>query len=127
MLNVRVAIVGGSTHPTDSNEVAYAVATNDAFGKAVEAAGVVLLEPIMRLEVSVPRDFLSGVINDLNSRRVQIDEIDGQVEPHIIHAKVPLREMFGYSTALRSVSQGRASFSMEPAEYAPLPRDLWEA
>ena len=127
MLNIRVSIIGGSTHPTDSSEVAYAGAASDAFGKAVEAAGVVLLEPIMRLEVSVPRDFLSGVINDLNSRRVQIDEIDGQVEPHVVHAKVPLREMFGYSTALRSLTQGRASFSMEPAEYAPLPKELWEA
>ena len=97
-----------------------------AFQEAAKAAGLVLLEPIMNLEVTVPAQFLSPIIGDLNSRRASISEIETSREPNTVRATVPLAEFFGYSTVARSLSQGRANYSLEPREYRAVPPALVE-
>ena len=97
-----------------------------AFQEAAKKAGLVLLEPIMNLEVTVPAQFLSPIIGDLNSRRASISEIETSREPNTVRATVPLAEFFGYSTVARSLSQGRANYSLEPREYRPVPPGLVE-
>jgi elongation factor G len=106
------------------NEVALRIAAADAFTKALQAAKVTLLEPIMRLEVTTPEDHLGDVINDLQQRRATINSTDNHGGITILEAEVPLSAMFGYSAAVRSLSQGRAGFSMEPLKYGPAPPDV---
>ena len=91
---------------------------------AVREAGVVLLEPIMSLEVRVPEQYLGDVMNDLNSRRVEIEDVAVQGYMRVIGGRAPLAEMFGYATTLRSLSQGRASHTMEPLEYRAMPKQM---
>jgi elongation factor G len=105
-------------------EVALRIAAADAFTKALQAAKVTLLEPIMRLEVTTPEDHLGDVINDLQQRRATINSTDNHGGITILEAEVPLSAMFGYSAAVRSLSQGRAGFSMEPLKYGPAPPDV---
>jgi elongation factor G len=93
----------------------------------VEEAGSVLLEPIMRLEVVTPEDYLGNITADLSSRRALIDRTSTRGNLMVIDARAPLEKMFGYSTAVRSLSQGRASYTMEPLEYAPAPESMLEA
>jgi elongation factor G len=107
-------------------EVALRIAAADAFTKALEAAGVVLMEPIMALEVTTPEDHLGDVINDLQQRRAIITSTQNRGATTVIEAEVPLATMFGYSAAVRSLSQGRATFSMEPLKYGPAPTDVQE-
>ncbi len=106
------------------NEVALRIAAADAFTKALQAAGVTLLEPIMKLEVTTPEDHLGDVINDLQQRRATINSTDNHGGITILEAEAPLSAMFGYSAAVRSLSQGRAGFSMEPLKYGPAPPDV---
>jgi len=124
MVGVRAKVVGGSAHATDSTEGAFAAAAARAFRLAAEQAGMVLLEPWMRFEVITPEAHLGDVLADLNARRAQIAEQQLQAGVHVIAGKVPLSEMFGYATALRSLTQGRAMFTMEPVAYLPVPDDV---
>ncbi|MEQ8767514.1 MAG: elongation factor G [Planctomycetota bacterium] len=123
IINLSVRVVGGSFVDGESSEMAYETATIHAFEEGLEKGGIVILEPIMGFEVRTPADYISGIMADLNSRRAKVDEMDPNAEPAIIRGTVPLSEVFGYSTTIRSLSQGRANFSLEPREYAPLPME----
>lgn len=127
MVNIKVAVTDGSYHEVDSSEIAFKMAAIFAFREACEKAGAVLLEPIMKVEVTTPEEYMGGVIGDLNAKRGQIGEmIDRPNNIKAVRAKVPLAEMFGYSTALRSMSQGRANYVMEFSHYAEVPRNILE-
>lgn len=127
MVDVKVAVFYGSYHEVDSSELAFKMAGIFAFKDACQKAGAVLLEPIMKVEVSTPEDYMGNIIGDLNSKRGQIEEMsDRPNNIKLIHAKVPLAEMFGYATALRSMSQGRANYSMEFSNYNEVPRNILE-
>jgi len=104
--------------------MAFKIAGSMAFKAAAERAGPVLLEPIMRVEVTTPENYMGDVIGDLNSRRGTIDLTEPRGNVTVIRALVPLSEMFGYATTVRSMSQGRASFSMEPAHYEKVPPNI---
>ncbi len=122
LVDLKVTLTDGAYHDVDSHDLAYRFAAADALRKAVEEAGPVLLEPIMRIEVVTPEDYLGNVTGDLSSRRALIDRTSTRGKLMVIDARAPLEKMFGYSTAVRSLSQGRASYTMEPLEYAPAPR-----
>ena len=124
MLKVRVVLTGAKTHPVDSTEIAFTQAAALAFEQAVNAAKPVFLEPIMALQVSTPEPYLGSVTGDLNARRAEIREVGSRGDYRVLSAQVPLAEMFGYSTQLRSLSQGRATCSMEPHSYAPAPQSV---
>ena len=127
LVDMKVTLVDGEYHDVDSNDLAFRFAASDALRKAVQEAGAVLLEPIMKLEVVTPDDYLGDVMADLLSRRAQIDKMSERGRLKVIEARAPLEKMFGYSTAVRSLSQGRASYSMEPLEYAAAPDSLLES
>ncbi len=115
----------GSSHPADSNEVAYKIAASIAFKDAYRAAGPALLEPIMKIEVAVPTEFLGEVLADLNARKGHIEAIDDSGSAKAIRASAPLRAIFGYATSLRSLTQGRGSYIIEPLYYQPVaPEEL---
>ncbi len=122
VVDVRVTLTGGSYHDVDSSEVAFKIAGSMAIKHAMGRGKPALKEPVMRVDVIVPEDFLGDVISDINSRRGSITNIEaGQGKTQSVIANVPLAEMFGYSTTLRSMSQGRASYSMEPSHYDEVP------
>jgi elongation factor G len=127
LVDMKVTLVDGEYHDVDSNDLAFRFAASDALRKAVQEAGAVLLEPIMKIEVVTPDDYLGDVMADLLSRRAQIDRMTERGRLKVIDARAPLEKMFGYSTAVRSLSQGRASYSMEPLEYAAAPDELLES
>src|SRR5512135_1654340 len=127
LVDLKVTLVDGDTHEVDSNELAFRFAASDALRKAVHEAGSVLLEPIMKLEVVTPEEYLGNITADLSSRRALIDRTFTRGKLMVIEARAPLEKMFGYSTAVRSLSQGRASYSMEPLEYAAAPDSLLES
>ena len=127
MIDVRVTMVDGSYHDVDSSEMAFKIAGSMAFKDGVKKCNPVLLEPMMKVEVEIPEDFLGSIIGDLSSRRGQVEGQsvdDGQSK---VQAKVPLAEMFGYATQLRSMTQGRGIFSMEFSHYEEVPRNVAEA
>ncbi len=126
LVDLKVTLVDGQSHDTDSNELAFRFAAADALSKAVHDAGAVLLEPIMKLEVVTPEDYFGDVMADLMSRRAEITNTFDRGRLKVIEARAPLEKMFGYSTAVRSLSQGRASYSMEPLEYAAAPDSMLE-
>ena len=109
MVDIKCAVYDGSFHDVDSSEIAFKIAGSMAFQDAVKRAGLVLLEPIMHVAVSTPSDFVGDVIGDLSSRRAQIQETETRGVFQVINALVPLAELQGYATALRSMSQGRAN------------------
>ncbi len=125
-VNVRAILVDGKFHEVDSSDLAFQIAGSLAFRAPANRTRVILLEPRMRLEVVVPDEYLGEVVGDLNSRRVEIAEIDVEGHLRVIRGIVPLAEMFSYTTTLRSLTQGRGTSSMEPAEYAPVPDHLAE-
>ena len=127
LVDLKVTLLDGATHDVDSNELAFRFAAGDALKKAVQEAGAVLLEPIMRLEIVTPEDYLGNITADLASRRALIDHTSNRGKLMVIDARAPLEKMFGYSTAVRSLSQGRASYTMEPLEYAAAPDSLLES
>ncbi len=127
LVDLKVTLTDGSTHDVDSNDLAFRFAASDALRKAVQEAGSVLLEPIMKLEVVTPEEYLGGIAADLSSRRALIDQTSTRGNLMVIEARVPLEKMFGYSTAVRSLSQGRAGYTMEPLEYAAAPDSMLEA
>ncbi|ENM5775724.1 elongation factor G [Vibrio mimicus] len=128
VLDVKATLFDGSFHDVDSSEMAFKIAGSMAFKKGALEALPVLLEPLMKVEVTTPEDWMGDVVGDLNRRRGMIEGMDeGPAGLKIIHAKVPLSEMFGYATDLRSATQGRASYSMEFAEYADVPKNIADA
>jgi elongation factor G len=126
LMRVKITVLGGQVHETDSNEIAFRYATADAFNKALEAAGTVLLEPIMKLQITTPEDNLGDFISDLQQRRAVITHTAHRGRNVVIEAEAPLANLFGYSSAMRGLSQGRATASMEPAAYGPAPKDVAE-
>ncbi len=123
-VDVAVAVLDATAHPQDSTEGAFEAAAAHAFTEAFDRGGAVLLEPLMALVVHVPEEFLGAVLGDLQRRRASIDAIDSPApSQRAIRGLVALAEMFGYSTALRSLTQGRAAFSLAPHAYAPVPTD----
>lgn len=124
--DVKVAVYDGSYHDVDSSEAAFKVAGSMAFKAAFSKAKPVILEPIMNVEAVTPEQYMGDVIGDLNSKRGQVSEMTDRAGVKVIHAEVPLSEMFGYATALRSMTQGRASYSMEFLKYQEVPRNIAE-
>ena len=127
MLDLRVTLIDGAFHEVDSSPIAFSAAASRAFEQAVDAGGVVLLEPIMRLEVMVPEGHFGEIINDLHGRRAKVEKTTLRSDLRVVTGRVPLSTMFGYATVARSLSQGRATYSMEPCEYAAVPRHVCEA
>jgi len=124
MVDVRATVHDGSYHEVDSSEMAFKIAASMAVKDAVRKADPVVLEPMMRVEVTMPEEFMGDVIGDLNSRRGQIEGMDSRGSTQVVRAFVPLAEMFGYATDLRSMTQGRASYSMELSHYAEVPANI---
>ncbi|MGF1724603.1 elongation factor G [Photobacterium nomapromontoriensis] len=128
VLDVKATLFDGSYHDVDSNEMAFKIAGSMAFKKGALQAEPVILEPLMKVEVTTPEDWMGDVVGDLNRRRGMIEGMDeGPAGLKIIRAKVPLSAMFGYATDLRSATQGRASYSMEFSEYADVPKNVADA
>jgi len=127
VVGVRATLLDGKWHPVDSSEMAFNAAGSMALREAMEKSGTVLLEPIMKLEVRVPEEYLGDVINDLSSRQAEITEMDAKGKLRVVHSLAPLRNMFGYASRLRSVTQGRGTYTMEPARYAPAPPEVLES
>lgn len=128
LVDLKVTLYDGSYHEVDSSEVAFKIAASSALQEGAKKAGLTLLEPIMKLQVTAPEQFMGDVIGDINSRRGQIEEItdrgSGNFLQKVIDAKTPLGEMFGYATTLRSLTQGRATFVMEFSHYAEVPTNI---
>jgi elongation factor G len=124
MTGVRVALDDGSYHEVDSSEIAFKIAASVGFKEAVRKAKPVLLEPIMKVEVVVPEEFMGDVLGDISSRRGHVEGMEKRGSTQVIRAKAPLAQMFGYATDLRSRTQGRASFTMHFLRYEQAPRDI---
>ena len=124
MVDVKVTVHDGSYHEVDSSEMAFKIAASMSLKDAVEKASPAILEPMMEVEVTMPEEFMGDVIGDLNSRRGQIEGMDPRGSTQVVRAAVPLAQMFGYATDLRSMTQGRASYSMEFSHYAEVPSNL---
>ena len=126
VLGVKATVYDGSYHEVDSNEMAFKIAGSMAFKEAMQKAGAILLEPIMKVEVTMPEEYMGDVIGDINSRRGRIEGMDDLGGGKIVRAYVPLSEMFGYSTDLRSKTQGRGNYSMFFEKYEPVPKSVQE-
>ena len=124
--DVKVRLFDGSYHDVDSSEMAFKIAGSMAIQSAVKKAGGIILEPIMDVEVVVPEDYLGAVMGDLNSRRGQIMGMSQRKDAQVVNAHVPLSDMFGYATALRSATQGRAIYTMQFDHYSPVPKSVEE-
>jgi len=124
VVDVEVTLFDGSFHEVDSSELAFKIAGSIAFQEAAKNAKPVMLEPIMKVQVIIPQDFLGEVTGDLNSRRGKIEALGERLNTKIIDAKVPLSEMFGYATNLRSLTQGRGTFTMEFSHYEIIPQNI---
>ena len=121
-----VTLFDGSYHEVDSSEMAFKIAASMAFKEAMRKADPVLMEPIMKVVVIVPEEYMGDIIGDLNARRGQIQGMEARPGAQQINAMVPLSEMFGYSNDLRSKSQGRGQYSMEPDHFAEVPKSIAE-
>jgi elongation factor G len=126
MVDVQVALLDGSAHEVDSSEMAFKIAASMALKDGARRAAPVLLEPVMAVEVVVPEEFMGDVIGNLSSRRGHIQGMDDRAGAKVITAKVPLKEMFGYATDLRSMTQGRATYTMQFSHYEPVPQMISE-
>jgi len=126
LLFVKVTLYDGSYHEVDSSEMAFKIAGSMAFQEATRKADPVILEPIMKVIAIVPEDYMGDVIGDLNSRRGQIEGMEARPGAQQINALVPLSESFGYSNDLRSKTQGRGQYSMEPNSYIEVPKSISE-
>jgi elongation factor G len=124
LMKLRVIVTGGEWNPQLSDERAFAIAADEAFDKGLEQGGKVLLEPIMKLDIVTPEDYLGDFVGDLQQRRATIVKTESRGRMTAIEAKAPLNELFGYSSAMRSLSQGRAGCSIEPLAYAPAPPEI---
>ena len=126
VVDVKVTLYDGSYHEVDSSEMAFKIAGSMAFKEAMRKADPVILEPIMKVAVIVPDEYMGDVIGDINARRGQIQGTESRSGTQQIDALVPLAEMFGYATDLRSKTQGRGNYSMEPSHNAELPKSKTE-
>jgi elongation factor G len=124
LLAMKVTLTDGSYHDVDSNEMAFKVAGSLALKEGAKKAGAVLLEPMMKVEVVTPEDFMGDIMGDLNRRRGMVQGMEDSVSGKVITAEVPLAEMFGYATSMRSMSQGRATYTMEFVKYAEVPNNI---
>ena len=127
MVDIRVTLVDGSYHEVDSSEVAFKIAGSIGFKEGAQKASPAILEPFMKVEVVTPEEYMGDVIGDLNARRGKIEGIDSRGNTQTIRAMIPLSEMFGYATDLRSQTQGRATYSMKFSHYEPVPAGISEA
>ncbi len=125
-MDVQVALYDGSFHEVDSNEMAFKIAGSQAFKKGVKKASPVLLEPIMSVEIVTPEEYMGDVMGDLNRRRGILQGMDDLPTGKVIQAEVPLGEVFGYATDLRSQTQGRASYTMQFTKYNEIPNNIAE-
>jgi len=121
VINVEIAVIDGSFHPVDSNDIAFKIAASMAFKDAYMKASPVLLEPIMKLEVTTPSEYVGEIIADIGIRNGRIEEMIDEGKYKIIRGFVPLRTMFDYPTVIRSLTQGRASYIIEPCFYEKIP------
>ena len=126
LVDLKATLFDGSYHDVDSSEIAFKIAGSQALQAAVKKADLVLLEPVMKVEVTTPEDHLGEVIGDLSSRRAQILASETKRNTRVVTALVPLAEIPGYATIIRSLSQGRASFYMEPSHYEEVPKNIAE-
>lgn len=126
VVDVKVSLLDGSYHEVDSSEMAFKIAASKGFKDAMAEADACLLEPIMKVDVTVPEDYLGDVIGDLSSRRAKINGMDPKGNARIVTAHCPLGEMFGYATTLRSITQGRGNYVMFFDHYAEVPKALWD-
>ena len=126
VVDVKVTLYDGSYHEVDSSEMAFKIAGSMAFKEAMRKADPVILEPIMKVAVIVPDEYMGDVIGDLNSRRGQIQGMEARPGTQQINAFVPLSEMFGYATDMRSKTQGRGQYTMEPSHYIEVPKSIAE-
>jgi elongation factor G len=124
VINVKVTLTDGSYHEVDSSEIAFKIAGSMAFKEGVLKSKPVLLEPIMKVEVVVPEQYMGDVIGDLNGRRGRIEGMESHMGIQTIKAKVPLANMFGYSTSVRSATQGRGTYTMEFNNYDDVPKNV---
>jgi elongation factor G len=124
LMHVKTTVLSGQMHEAESNELAFRLAAADAFNKGLREAGIVLLEPIMKIEVTVPDENLGDIVSDLQQRRAIITRTQSRGNGTVIEAQAPLASLFGYSSAMRGLSQGRATCTMEPASYGPAPQDV---
>jgi elongation factor G len=127
LVDVKVTLLDGSYHDVDSSEMAFKIAGAMALRSGCKKANPTILEPIMRFEVVTPAEYMGNVIGDLNSRRARILEMGDRAHLKFVKATVPLSELFGYATVVRSISQGRASFTMEPSHYDEVPSNVRKA
>jgi elongation factor G len=126
LVDIKVNLVDGSYHEVDSSEQAFYITGSMAFKEAVKKAGPALLEPFMAVEVVTPEDYLGDVMGDLNSRRGKVTNMDSRAGAQVVRCEVPLSEMFGYATDLRSKTQGRATFTMQFDHYEQVPQSIAE-
>jgi elongation factor G len=126
VVDVRVTATGGSYHEVDSSDLAFRIAGSMAFREGARRAKPVLLEPAMAVEIVLPERFLGDVIGDLNTRRSKIEETTVKGDSRVLRAQVPLVEMFGYATDLRSKTQGRASHTMQFSHYSGVPESVFD-
>ena len=124
MVDLSCALYDGSFHEVDSSEIAFKIAGSMAFQAAAKRAKAIILEPIMKLEVVIPEEFFGDIIGDLASRRGKIEETSDRLQMKVIDAKVPLAEMFGYATSIRSLTEGRGTFTMEFDKYGEVPSNI---
>ncbi|MCX6781499.1 MAG: elongation factor G, partial [Candidatus Magasanikbacteria bacterium] len=124
VVDIQVTVYDGSYHDVDSSEAAFKMAGSMAFQSACRKANPVIMEPIMKVEVLTPEQFMGDVIGDLNSKRGQVEEMFDRSQMKVVKAKVPLASMFGYVTSLRNMTQGRASSTMEFSHYADVPNNV---
>lgn len=124
LVDAHVEIIDGSSHPVDSSELAFKVAGSMALKDAAKKAGIIILEPIMKVEIDLPDENLGDIIGDVTSRRGQVIEVDSSGKNSKVVAHIPLAELFGYATAIRSLSKGRASYSMEPSHFDKVPNEI---
>ncbi|MCK5266953.1 MAG: elongation factor G, partial [Spirochaetes bacterium] len=126
IVDVKVNLYDGSYHEVDSSEMAFKIAGSMAFRAAFRKASPILLEPLGKIEVVTPEDYMGDVIGDLNSRRGKVMGMEDMASAKVINGNVPMSEMFGYSTDLRSKTQGRATYSMQFDHYSPVPKSVAE-
>jgi elongation factor G len=127
LMQVRITVLGGEMHETGSTELAFRYAAGDAFEKGLREAGIVLLEPVMKIEVTVPDEHVGDIVGDLQQRRAIITHTHTRGRNTVIDAQAPLASLFGYSSAMRGLSQGRATCTIEPHSYGPAPADVLES
>jgi elongation factor G len=124
MVDIKATLTFGSFHEVDSSELSFKLAASKAFKEACQKAQAIILEPIMKVEVNTPEEYMGDILGQINSKRGRIEEMTDRGQAKVITAFVPLSEMFGYTTELRSASQGRATSSMEFDHYAEVPAGI---